>query len=321
MSRFAVLALYPLWAVAMVVATTALRLGRASRRGLLSLCFSLAFWVTGLILLENPGTAALAERVVPVGTFLAAAFVHAGADVARLQRRAVVRAAYLASAALATTGAVAPRLLYGPGARSPAPAETLSSSITTSSFQRVKSGSSSVGEWCISCRPAKSAPAKEKLPEGPAAAANAPACGPSRPAAPGGGGSAAAAGCLMPKRGANSTGGLGYRPRLILLALRSLSLTSASSVLGKRSSARVFSSPKPLWKDRMESKSDGCSSRMLTGPPEGLVPGEGAASDPDASEDAEGMAPGVEGSAAAGVAAGAAAAAATESSVTVAAAT
>jgi signal transduction histidine kinase len=121
MSRFAVLALYPLWAVALVVATTALRLGRASRRGLLSLCFSLAFWVTGLILLENPGTAELAERVVPAGAFLAAAFIHAGADVARLQRRAIVWAAYLASAALATMGAIAPRLLYGPGARSPGP--------------------------------------------------------------------------------------------------------------------------------------------------------------------------------------------------------
>jgi signal transduction histidine kinase len=121
MSRFAVLALYPLWAVAMVVATTALRLGRASRRGLLSLCFSLAFWVTGLILLENPGTAGLAERVVPAGAFLAAAFVHAGADVARLERRAVVWLAYLGSAVLAATGAIAPRLLYGPGARSAGP--------------------------------------------------------------------------------------------------------------------------------------------------------------------------------------------------------
>ena len=121
MSRFAVLALYPLWAVALVVATTALRLGRGSRAGLLSLCFSLAFWVTGLILLENPGTAALAERVVPAGMVLAAAFVHAGADVAGLRRRAVVAAAYLVSAAIALLGAVAPRLLYGPGARRPGP--------------------------------------------------------------------------------------------------------------------------------------------------------------------------------------------------------
>ena len=121
MTRFAVLALYPLWAVALVVATTTLRLGRASRLGLLSLCFSLAFWVTGLILLENPGTAELAERVVPAGIFLAAAFIHAGTDVAGLRRRAVVRIAYLVSAALAALGAHSPRLLYGPGARGPGP--------------------------------------------------------------------------------------------------------------------------------------------------------------------------------------------------------
>jgi signal transduction histidine kinase len=121
MSRFAVVALYPLWAVALVVATTALRLGRASRLGLLSLCFSLAFWVTGLILLENPGTAELAERVVPAGILLAAAFIHAGADVAGLRRRTVVGVAYLLSAALAAVGAISPRLLYGPGARSPGP--------------------------------------------------------------------------------------------------------------------------------------------------------------------------------------------------------
>ncbi len=121
MSRFAVLALYPLWAVALLVATTTLRLGRASRLGLLSLCFSLAFWVTGLILLENPGTAELAERVVPAGMFLAAAFIHAGADVVGLRRRAIVWLAYLASAALVALCAASPRLLYGPGARGAGP--------------------------------------------------------------------------------------------------------------------------------------------------------------------------------------------------------
>lgn len=131
MSRFAVLALYPLWAVAMVVATTALRLGRASRLGLLSLCFSLAFWVTGLILLENPGTAEFAERVVPAGMFLAAAFVHAGADVAGLRRRAAVTAAYLVSAVIAVIGAAAPRLLYGPGARRPGPIFLPVASVST----------------------------------------------------------------------------------------------------------------------------------------------------------------------------------------------
>ena len=54
MTTFAALALYPLWAFAMTVFVTVLRLGRDTRRGLLALCLSLAFWVTGLILLESP---------------------------------------------------------------------------------------------------------------------------------------------------------------------------------------------------------------------------------------------------------------------------
>src|SRR5690242_13556631 len=121
MSRFAVLALYPLWAVAMTVLATVLRLGRRTRLGLLALCFSLAFWVTGLILLEAPGTAALAEHVVPAGVLLAAGFVHAGADLTRTGRRAVVWIAYAAWGAVALLGVLAPRLLYGPGARVPGP--------------------------------------------------------------------------------------------------------------------------------------------------------------------------------------------------------
>jgi signal transduction histidine kinase len=120
-SQFAALALYPLWATAMLVATTSMRLGRASRRGLVALCLSLSFWVTGLILLEHPPTAAIAERVVPAGIVLAAAFVHAGADVAGLRARWPVWAAYAACAAIGVLGAAAPRLLYGPGARSPGP--------------------------------------------------------------------------------------------------------------------------------------------------------------------------------------------------------
>jgi signal transduction histidine kinase len=121
MSRFAVLALYPLWAVAMTVCATVLRLGRRTRLGLLALCFSLAFWVTGLILLEAPRTAAFAEHVVPAGVLLAAGFVHAGADLTQTARRAVVWIAYAAWGAVALLGLLAPRLLYAPGARAPGP--------------------------------------------------------------------------------------------------------------------------------------------------------------------------------------------------------
>jgi signal transduction histidine kinase len=121
MTTFAALALYPSWAVAMTVFATALRLGRDTRSGLLALCFFLALWVTGLILLESPRTADFAEHVVPAGTLMAAGFIHAGADVTRSGRRLVVWGAYAATGAVALLGVVDPRALYAPGARAPGP--------------------------------------------------------------------------------------------------------------------------------------------------------------------------------------------------------
>src|SRR5690349_10910586 len=109
MTPFAVLALYPLWAVAMTVFITVLRLGRDTPRGLLALCLFLALWVTGLILLESPETAVLAERFIPAGILVAAAYVHAGADLTRTPRRAVVWVAYVVAGALALVGFFAPR--------------------------------------------------------------------------------------------------------------------------------------------------------------------------------------------------------------------
>jgi signal transduction histidine kinase len=121
MTTFAALALYPLWAVAMTVFVTVLRLGRATRRGLLALCFFLALWVTGLILLESQETSAFAEHVVPAGIVLGAGFFHAGADMTRRARRIGVWVAYAVAGAIALLGMIAPRALYGVGARSPGP--------------------------------------------------------------------------------------------------------------------------------------------------------------------------------------------------------
>jgi signal transduction histidine kinase len=121
MTPFAVLALYPLWAVAMAVFITVLRLGRDTPRGLLALCFFLALWVTALILLESPETAAFAERFIPAGGVVAGGFVHAGLDLTRAPRRALVWIAYALASAVAIAGGLAPRLLYGPGVRGAGP--------------------------------------------------------------------------------------------------------------------------------------------------------------------------------------------------------
>jgi signal transduction histidine kinase len=121
MTTFAALALYPLWAVAMTVFVTTLRLGRDTRRGLLALCFFLGVWVTGLILLESPATSALGERVVPSGILLGAGYLHAGANLAPGVRSKAVWAAYGLTGAVALVGFLAPRALYAEGARAPGP--------------------------------------------------------------------------------------------------------------------------------------------------------------------------------------------------------
>lgn len=119
MTAFDVLVLYPLWAMALAIGLVALRLGRETRAGLVVLSFALAFWVSGLVLLSAGYD--VAERFVPVGMLLGGALVHAGQDVARVRDRRILYAAYGYCGAVAALGALAPRLLYGPGARGAGP--------------------------------------------------------------------------------------------------------------------------------------------------------------------------------------------------------
>src|SRR5262249_44957559 len=81
MTTAAALILYPSWAIAVLFAATAVRLGRSTPRGLIVLCVLLAVWVTALVLVELPGTIAIAERIVPFGMLQAGAYVLAGANV------------------------------------------------------------------------------------------------------------------------------------------------------------------------------------------------------------------------------------------------
>jgi signal transduction histidine kinase len=116
MNALPALTLYPVWALAMLMATTALRLGRSART-LVTLCLQLAGWVTVLVLLRHPHTSAAAERLVPAGMLLAGGFAHAGAELLGRRSRALVMAAYLFGALVALLGLLAPRLFYGPGLR------------------------------------------------------------------------------------------------------------------------------------------------------------------------------------------------------------
>jgi signal transduction histidine kinase len=122
MRAIAALTLYPTWALAVLFAVTAVRLGRSARHGLVAACLSLALWMTALVLLAQPAWTALAERLIPSGMLMAGAFIHAGAQLGggRHQRRLIL-AAYGLSAAVAISGALAPWWYFGPGVHGPGP--------------------------------------------------------------------------------------------------------------------------------------------------------------------------------------------------------
>lgn len=121
MSEFAVVVLYPLWAVSVLVAVNALRLGRQRAPGLVTLSLALSLWVTALILLQHPATRSFAEHVIPSGMFLAAGFLHAGAELGQAGDRRLVFAAYVLSALVAGVGAWNPHLVFRPGLSGPGP--------------------------------------------------------------------------------------------------------------------------------------------------------------------------------------------------------
>jgi signal transduction histidine kinase len=120
-SPVAVVGFFPLCAVASSVAFTALRLGRAVGRGLVALCFCLALWAAGLILAVNPSTEGWASRLIPGGMLLAGGFAHAFSDVARLDARREVFAAWSFGLVVSLLGVFAPASLYLPATNATGP--------------------------------------------------------------------------------------------------------------------------------------------------------------------------------------------------------
>jgi signal transduction histidine kinase len=119
-SPFALLVYFPVWAITVAVGFTALRLSRRRERGLVALCFAQAVWIAALALLES-GAFSWAERLVPSGMLLAGANVQITHELAGRARRGLVIATWCFGAAVGLLGALAPRLLYGPGAVGPGP--------------------------------------------------------------------------------------------------------------------------------------------------------------------------------------------------------
>jgi signal transduction histidine kinase len=113
-------AFYLLLAASMAMSFTAARFVRRTGPGLLIVCLMLGGWSGGLLLLEQSALG-WAERLLPSGMLLAGAFIQSAADLSGWRRPWVVRATWAVSAAVGVLGLLAPRLLYGPGARGAGP--------------------------------------------------------------------------------------------------------------------------------------------------------------------------------------------------------
>ena len=121
MSLLAALAFFPVWAVALMVGLTALRLGSRRGLGLPMVCFTQAGWISGLMLLTTPASHSIALHLLPLGMLEAGAFVHALSDLTEGATRKYVVPSYLLTALIAAVGAVSPPLLYGPQVNAPGP--------------------------------------------------------------------------------------------------------------------------------------------------------------------------------------------------------
>ena len=95
--------------IASAVALQTLRLGRRAGPGVVLLAGFLALWMLGLFLLEQR-TGELADRVIPLGMLLSAAFNMAARDVVGRVPRGLLPLVWAVSLAVALTGLLAPHL-------------------------------------------------------------------------------------------------------------------------------------------------------------------------------------------------------------------
>ena len=105
--------LVPVLSVALLLCFTATLRARDAR-GLALYCLTVAMWSGALLMLCLPRTAWLGERLVSMGTFTAAGFLHAAYNVTKQRSYGLVVFAYLVALGLTGLGAVEPNVLYGP---------------------------------------------------------------------------------------------------------------------------------------------------------------------------------------------------------------
>ncbi len=99
--------LVPVLSVALLLCFTAMLRAR-NARGLAFYCLTVAAWSGTLLMLCMPRTAWLGERLVSMGTFTAAGFLHAAYNVTGQRSYRLVAFAYLVALGLTVLGAVEP---------------------------------------------------------------------------------------------------------------------------------------------------------------------------------------------------------------------
>ncbi len=120
MAPLAFYSLVSVVSVSLLLLGTCLLYGRHAL-GLTLYCAAIALWSGAMLLLEQPATALVGERLVASGAFVCAAFTHVAFDFSRQRSYRLVGLAYGVALLITAVGAVSPEVLHLGAARGPGP--------------------------------------------------------------------------------------------------------------------------------------------------------------------------------------------------------
>ncbi len=112
--------LVPVLSVAYLLCFTAALRGR-NAVGLASFCAAVAIWCSSLLLGQFPATQEVGDRLVAIGAFASAGYLHAAFDLTKQRSYALVVFAYVVATAVTVVGGLAPGVIYHPADLHPGP--------------------------------------------------------------------------------------------------------------------------------------------------------------------------------------------------------
>lgn len=104
--------LLPVLSVSLLLFFTALRQGKKAR-GLAAYCLAIGLWSGVLLMIWFPSTTELAERLAAIGSFVAAAYLHAAYETTNQKKFGLVYFAYFVALVITAGAALKPGLIYG----------------------------------------------------------------------------------------------------------------------------------------------------------------------------------------------------------------